>query len=96
MARKKGKLHRMASSSHLQGNQKHKPADEQQRQSCICMFAYIYEEKKKHRKRRHIQRQKFTKEKKKRSPEDVILTSVRHSPTLTADLVRMTLVIEEE
>lgn len=46
MARKKGKLHRMASSSHLQGNQKHKPADEQQRQSCICMFAYIYEEEK--------------------------------------------------
>lgn len=47
MARKKGKLHRMASSSHLQGNQKHKPADEQQRQSCICMFAYIYEEEEK-------------------------------------------------
>lgn len=55
MARKKGKLHWMASSSHLQGNQKRKPADEQQRQSCICMFAYIYEEEeKKHRKRRHI------------------------------------------
>lgn len=50
-----------------------------------------------HRSRKRLGRgESFRKEERQRNPGDVILTSARHSPILTDDLVRMTLVGERE
>lgn len=97
----------MLSSPHLQANQKCKQADEQWRNPwlLVCMrtvyLCLICNRKKTWKEETHPEGEvgggtsAFRKEK-KRNLGDGILTSARHSPTLTVNLVRMTLVGERE
>lgn len=69
---------------------------------CAWINVCIICKRMKHRERRHFQRETqnqssaFRKKKRQRNPGDVVLISARHSPTQTAELVRMTLVGEQE